>query len=101
VLADSPEGHMTGTETSPWQAGMPQGQPMTPEQMEAMRQQRMQMMQGGPAMQGGPGTRHQGGMMPPMMKRMMEKRDQHWQQVEQRLANIEALLQQLVDLQKK
>ena len=61
------------------------------------------MMQGGggPGMQGGPGSNHRGGMMPPMMKEMMQKRDRHWQQVEQRLANIESLLQQLVELQKQ
>ena len=69
--------------------------------MQMMRQQRMQMMQGGPGMQAGPAAGHRGGMMPPMMKQMMQKRDQHWQQVEQRLANIENLLQQLVELQRK
>ncbi len=85
-----------------------QGGMMDPQMMQMMRQQRMQMMQqgdpgmaGGPGMQGGPGSQHRGGMMPPMMKEMMKKRDRHWQQVEQRLANIESLLQQLVELQKK
>lgn len=80
----------------------PQGGMMDPQMMQMMRQQRMQMMQsGGPGMQGGPGSQHRGGMMPPMMQQMMKQRDRHWQQVEQRLANIENLLQQLVDLQKK
>ena len=80
-----------------------QGGMMDPQMMQMMRQQRMQMMQGGggPGMQGGPGSNHRGGMMPPMMKEMMQKRDRHWQQVEQRLANIESLLQQLVELQKQ
>ncbi len=132
ALADTPQGH---DPANPWQPPASYGAPMDPQQMEAMRQQRMRMMQqgqgmpggpqgdmdprmmqnmqmmrqqrmqmmqgGGPGMQRGPGSQHQSGMMPPMMQNMMKKRDQHWQQVEQRLANIEALLQQLVDLQKK
>jgi len=129
ALADNPEGHRVDGQANPWQgpAGA-YGQPMSPQQMEMMRrqqmmqqggmmdpqtmqmmrQQRMQMMQGGgpgmaggSGMQGGPGSQHHGGTMPPMMKDMTKKRDRHWQQVEQRLANIESLLQQLVELQKK
>lgn len=42
-----------------------------------------------------------GGMMnPQQMQQMMTMRQQHMKTMEDRLANIEALLQQLVDLQK-
>lgn len=78
ALADSPDGHMTDAGTSPWQS-MPGDQPMTPEQMEAMRQQRMQMMQGGPGMGAGP----QGGMMDPrMMQQMQMMRQQRMQMMQ-------------------
>lgn len=44
----------------------------------------------------------QGGMMnPQMMQNMMAMRQKHMQTMETRLANIEALLRQLVELQKQ
>lgn len=43
-----------------------------------------------------------GGMKNPrMMQNMMSMRQQHMQQMEKRLANIEALLEELVELQKQ
>ncbi len=93
VLADSPQARGAGEKTLP-RKSMPGDQAMTAEQMQAMRQQSMPMMQAG----AGQGA---GMMMTPMMKQMMQKRDRHWQQVEQRLANIEDLLRQLVKLQEK
>ena len=61
---------------------------------------RMPMMhhqQGGMPMMGVPG----GMRRPQMRQQMMAMRQQHMQTMETRLANIEALLQQLVELQKK
>lgn len=57
----------------------------------------MQNQQGGMPMRGGP----RGRMHPQMMQQMMTMRQQHMQTMETRLANIEALLQQLVELQKQ
>jgi hypothetical protein len=40
------------------------------------------------------GQRHE------MKKKMMEAEQQHWQAMEQHLANIEALMREMVELQK-
>ncbi len=45
--------------------------------------------------------KHEGMMNPEKMKGMMEMRQKHMQTMEQRLANIEALLKELVELEKK
>ena len=63
-------------------------------------QGRMPMMHGQGEempMMGGPG----GMLNPQMMQQMMAMRLQHMQTMETHLANIEALLQQLVELQKQ
>jgi len=87
---------------------MMQGQPvmMTPEMMQQqmmqhqMMQQRRQMMQGQPGMMN-PGMMHAGkgcGMMKP---EMMAEKQAHRKAMETHLANIEALLRQLVEQQSK
>lgn len=82
-----------------WQGSGPQGRmpmmgggsyermmdPVMRKNMMQMRQQKMMKMR-------------QGGMMNP---EMMKKRQQHMQTMEQRLSNIEKLLTELVELQKK
>jgi hypothetical protein len=107
---------------------MGQGMMMSPEQMQQMREMmasgqypHMQMMHGmnpmgymqgqqqpgmpmmGPGMMApgmmGPGMMNQG-MMPQHMMQMMQMRMQHMANMEQRLQNIEALLKELVELQK-
>jgi len=96
-------------------AGMPmsgsQGYMMNPqmrEQMMRMHQQGNMPMSRGPGNMTGPRGRMgmmQGGQqsMPPMMNMMQQRHAEmsaHRQAMEKRLANIEALLQELVNLQK-
>jgi len=45
--------------------------------------------------------KHGGMMSPEKMKSMMQMRQKHMRTMEQRLANIEALLKELVELEKK
>jgi len=81
---------------------------MTPQQMQQMQQQRMQngMPMGGQGMMPMQ-QRHgcmagQGGMMNHQkMQGMMQMRQQHMSQMEQRLDKIEAMLAELLQLQKR
>lgn len=47
------------------------------------------------------GCGHMGMMNPQMKQQMMAMRQQHMHRMEERLANIEALLKELVEMQKK
>ncbi len=70
------------------QPGMMQGQPGMMQGQPGMMQQRRRGMQGGG---------HRGGMMNPEMR---EKKQAHMKVMEGHLANIEALLRELVEQQK-
>jgi len=92
AIADSKH-HPEGAAESP-SASMPMAggtMPMAPGQGGMMGKGAMPMM-----------DPQQGGMMnPQMMKNMMAMRQKHMQTMETHLANIEALLRQLVELQKQ
>jgi len=105
----------------PWmQGGMPMMDPQARREMMQQRQQRMadgysmpprggyRGMMMDPEMQRNmmqwrhsAGDTQDGMKNPQMMQRMMYMRQQHMQQMEKRLANIESLLKELVELQKQ
>ena len=84
----------------------PQGWMMGPGMMQNMPQTSAGPGASGPAgMPGGcGGMGHHGkgdmGQRQEMKKKMMEAKQQHWQAMEQHLANIEALMREMVELQK-
>jgi len=88
----------------------PQGWMMGPGMMQTMPQTSAGPgASGAEGMPGGCGGMHGGmghhgkgdmGQRQEMKKKMMEAKQQHWQAMEQRLANIEALMREMVELQK-